>query len=1494
MLTIDGSDLEIFLAATASDSVKYYLEEVAPPDGYGTISFPYQFTLVDDINGVDYEHYTYFFNDSFQIKNWPLEGLVVGKNVESDEEADHTKEFTFEVSILTEDGQVDTSVNQKYGDMTFTGGVATFTLKDKEQASAWSMPAGTRFKVEEKDAEGFTVSVTSGETTTEGAVFTGETSGEYTLVTFNNTRLREKTEVTVQKIWNPTPDNGSVTVELHRYAKITQGTINLTLTDQNGDPVSGATFQLYKDGSAQEGNYITNANGKISISGLDKGSYYLKQTAAPNGYSMGESAPQTETLTVTDVTTVQKLDSNLSNTKLKTTGSATITLTSAVDNSAISGAGFSLYKDGAFVTSGTTNANGQVMFDNLSAGSYTVKHTSTNSDLKIAADQTFEITGTEDKELAFTNVKKPVLYTLTFKSSSDNLSAEYKFEKDTQVTITFDNGNQYYNPYDGITLSGDLSGKVGSGNYSFTITMDQNKTVTLSETGNGNWSNVVTNAIRTNPESYSEDTANTASSVRSTKALKMSAPLRTAGNSGVHTDATPASAPAGYAEDSEFTPISYTLSGSTWEYTFPEQDKKDANGNLYYYYVVETNHTPDNYWIDSYNGDPLSESGIITITNKKEDEKGKLTVNKTWAGVTDAADLAALQAGFTVTVTGTDAGGSGVNTKTFSYSELPATIENLPLDATYSITESNTATDTLAKYNVVSASTTDHFDTATPSVSGETYTLVNTYEKKTGSLKITKSVTVNESPISADATEAQKKLADGTYTFEIWNVDGTSQVTTKADGTTPVGSLQITVTNGVASPSELTVDGLAPGTYVVKESGNGANGGVVLDTSSEGYDPDLGGIKVTVKGNDVDGVKTAAFTNNYETTTASVKKIWIDNNNSKKKRPDNLSVTLYADGVATDHTVTLTPDSWQSEVISGLPKYENGEEIDYYWVEGTMPAGYFLTGNTSDGTVTTLTNTLSEYDLKTSYTGTKTWNDEGNKYSTRPGELKVILYANDEPTDYRPVWVKDDANNRWVYTFNDIPVFDSNGEIIHYRAEEETPAGYSEESSTTEATAYNWGTATVVRRNDCSEPYGMKLDSLLDLSFLVIRTTNKEFVIWTHRVATPYEYKEIEKLARSEWQDYDNANRTHVYRTGLPMTFTSKHGTATVEQTSGQTNSVTLSFSGPNVWTHFIFGHFEGSQYNVGTVSFTNKLDTTELSGSKIWKIEGDTHPSDDPILTLTRTSAATTTPEIVKVKEGQNEVNLQPEWSGTGKTRSFTYSGLPAKDKAGNPYTYAVTEYQFTINGVTYTVSKTDGGYIAIPDPEHAATAKEIKVTQVDNDITNAETTDFEFSKIWNDIGSNPTTWPEGATITVTMNAYTETSQKAVDDVQVTLSAEGSAAGVTPAWTATLNADETVTTFKVEGLSKYQDGKELHYYVTETQVNGYKAPSYATTEGNSLVFTGSDVPKATDGQQIINTPVGGYELPSTGGPGTRLFTILGSILILLSGTLLWRRRRWV
>ena len=168
--------------------MKYYLEEVAPPEGYQNISFPYQFTLVDNMDLVDYSGFSYFYRDSFQIKNWPLEGLVVEKHVESSDESDYTKDFSFEVSILTEDGNVDTGVNETYGDMTFVNGVAAFTLKNGQQLSAKNMPRGTKFRVHEMDADGYTVSTTVGETTEERTFYTGVTSVDYTLVTFTNTK----------------------------------------------------------------------------------------------------------------------------------------------------------------------------------------------------------------------------------------------------------------------------------------------------------------------------------------------------------------------------------------------------------------------------------------------------------------------------------------------------------------------------------------------------------------------------------------------------------------------------------------------------------------------------------------------------------------------------------------------------------------------------------------------------------------------------------------------------------------------------------------------------------------------------------------------------------------------------------------------------------------------------------------------------------------------------------------------------------------------------------------------------------------------------------------------------------------------------------------------------------------------------------------------------------------------------------------------------------
>ena len=70
----------------------------------------------------------YYYNDSMQIKNWPLEGLVVEKHVESTEDAHKEQYYRFRVSILKDDGSVNTEYNEKNGDDQFVNGSVEFEL----------------------------------------------------------------------------------------------------------------------------------------------------------------------------------------------------------------------------------------------------------------------------------------------------------------------------------------------------------------------------------------------------------------------------------------------------------------------------------------------------------------------------------------------------------------------------------------------------------------------------------------------------------------------------------------------------------------------------------------------------------------------------------------------------------------------------------------------------------------------------------------------------------------------------------------------------------------------------------------------------------------------------------------------------------------------------------------------------------------------------------------------------------------------------------------------------------------------------------------------------------------------------------------------------------------------------------------------------------------------------------------------------------------------
>ncbi|MDO5138245.1 MAG: SpaA isopeptide-forming pilin-related protein [Oscillospiraceae bacterium] len=91
-------------------------------------------------------------------------------------------------------------------------------------------------------------------------------------------------------------------------------------------------------------------------------------------------------------------------------------------------------------------------------------------------------------------------------------------------------------------------------------------------------------------------------------------------------------------------------------------------------------------------------------------------------------------------------------------------------------------------------------------------------------------------------------------------------------------------------------------------------------------------------------------------------------------------------------------------------------------------------------------------------------------------------------------------------------------------------------------------------------------------------------------------------------------------------------------------------------------------------------------------------------------------------------------------------------------------------------------------------------------------------------------------------------------------------------------------------------------YYLFETEAPaGYimmdMPVKITVNENNISLLQGTSQRSGTienEKTELMVMNSAGVELPSTGGPGTRLFTILGSILVMFAGVLLVRRRRYI
>ena len=106
------------------------------------------------------------FINTYSLTDWDVEGdetetvtgdLIVTKSV-TGEGADKNRAFMFKVSLSKR-------ITQKYGDMSFVNGVATFTLKDGESKRATGLPADIIYTVVEENAEDY-VTTKTGDTGT--------------------------------------------------------------------------------------------------------------------------------------------------------------------------------------------------------------------------------------------------------------------------------------------------------------------------------------------------------------------------------------------------------------------------------------------------------------------------------------------------------------------------------------------------------------------------------------------------------------------------------------------------------------------------------------------------------------------------------------------------------------------------------------------------------------------------------------------------------------------------------------------------------------------------------------------------------------------------------------------------------------------------------------------------------------------------------------------------------------------------------------------------------------------------------------------------------------------------------------------------------------------------------------------------------------------------------------------------------------------------------
>lgn len=338
---------------------------------------------------------------------------------------------------------------------------------------------------------------------------------------------------------------------------------------------------------------------------------------------------------------------------------------------------------------------------------------------------------------------------------------------------------------------------------------------------------------------------------------------------------------------------------------------------------------------------------------------------------------------------------------------------------------------------------------------------------------------------------------------------------------------------------------------------------------------------------------------------------------------------------------------------------------------------------------------------------------------------------------------------------------------------------------------------------------------------------------------------------------------------------------------------------------------------NNGTVTINGSDGSTDAKGN--YTLEQATGQKDSPSLTLINRSYT--------FKAVKKDANTEQLLSGavfelhrevtTGSTTTIDtdpmteYENLTTNAQGEittelndlPPGTYELREKQAP-NGykplqgpegyIRFTIS--DIGEITLVDGHHPAGVT--LTCELDDEgilnyiltIPNEHVEDFTFHKIWVPTGNSmeQLPWQNDITVHLYDNSNSKIAKYIIGMEENVLTVE-SVSEVHGQEAPEIKVNEPVAndySFTIKDLAA-----ENTYYVVEDKMDTYLTRYGTMGDGGVTVTPGAS--RATDATNyIINRNTGGYELPSTGGIGTRLFTAIGAMLTMTAGAVLTIRRK--